>query len=172
LACACLAALGRLRAAEMRRAGGDAVAFLVALAADCFRGRLPLSFLASLVEGLRRAREGEWSSGALARLQVLLAQEAFLADVALDDWLALGRAYPGLGTVLGLANRWQWLQRYALWAEHNRRPWAEVAPALTVYDLAGRADQEEFFDTYPDLLLHAPTHGVTVGTRGVWFQGI
>jgi hypothetical protein len=172
LACSCLAALCRLLAIDRRRAGQDAVSFLVEQGAECFRGKYPLTFLASLLEGLRRPREQDWGLGAQARVQILLAQQAFLAEVDLDDWLALGRAYPSLGTALALANRWQWLQRYALWVEHNRRPWAEVAPAITVFDLADRGDREELLDTYPDLLLYAPRSEITLGSKGVWYQGV
>jgi hypothetical protein len=172
LASVCLAALCRLLAADRRRAGLDAVGFLVEQGAECFRGKYTLTFLVALLEGLRRPHSAVWSLGGQARVQVLLARQAFLNEVALDDWFALGHAYPELGSALALTNRWQWLQRYAVWIEHNRRPWAEVAPAVTVYDLAERGDQEELLDTYPDLLLYAPRSDVIVGSKGVWYQGI
>jgi hypothetical protein len=172
LAGSCLAALSRLHATDLRRAGDDGVAFLVAQGAECFRGKVALSYLAALLDGLRRASDDDWGPGALARVQLLLAQEAFFADVELDDWLALGRAYPGLGNALGLANRWQWLQRYVMWADRNRRPWAQVGPAITVYDLAAHPSQERLLNNYPDLLLYATRCDIILGSKGVWFQGI
>src|ERR1022692_363243 len=63
------------------------------------------------------------------RLPILLAQQAFTAEMDIDDWLNLGRAFPVLNAVLNLEHRWHWLQFHAVWRQRNKKPWQWAGPA-------------------------------------------
>ena len=106
-------------------------------------------------------------------LDDLLADAAFNADVDLDDWLSLGRAFPVANAVLNLESRWHWLQFMTIRAERDRKPWAKVGPAVTMLELA--ASPEEHKDVlayYPDVLLYVPKGNLVIGSKGIWIEGI
>ena len=173
LALACLARLSRRYLADMADAGEDPFDFVLTLAGECFKGKLPLSFLNDLMENFHGKARSAWSNCDLNRLPILVAHQAFSAEAEIDDWLNLGRAYPLLATVLNLEQRWHWLQYYAVWSKRNQAPWEAAETALTMIDLAKAVDEyEEILTHYPDALLYAPKANIVLGSKGVWIEGV
>ncbi len=174
LARACLARLSRRCIAELRGARQDPFDFVVTLATECFKGKLPLLFLSELLENFAGKERSNWKKSDLNRLAIEVAHVAFSADVEIEDWFNLGRAYPVLNAVLNLEQRWHWVQFYALWVQlHNLRPWDSVGIALTMLDLAGSpAEYDDLLSYYPDVLLFIAKANLVIGTRGVWIEGV
>ncbi|MBI1831287.1 MAG: hypothetical protein HYR84_07555, partial [Planctomycetes bacterium] len=169
----CLAAFSQRYLAELREAGEDYDHFLTTLAGECFKGKLPLSFLSDLLENFHGAERSHWKKIDLNRVPMLIAHQAFLADVNLEDWLSLGRAFPILHAVLNLESRSHWQRFFALWHQRHRKPWEDVAPAMVMLDLAAApAEHEELLAHYPDVLLYVPTANLVIGTRGIWIEGV
>jgi uncharacterized C2H2 Zn-finger protein len=173
LARACLARLSRRCLADMRTARLDPFDFVLTLATECFQGKLPLLFLSELMENFAGKERSNWKKSALNRLTIQLAESAFGADVDIEDWFNLGRAYPVLNTVLNLEQRWHWVQFYALWVQRNRMPWEAVGPALTVFELVqSPAEYDDILSYYPDALLYVAKTNLVLGTRGAWIEGV
>ncbi len=173
LARACLARLSRRCIADMHDMGEDPFDFVITLAGECFKGKLPLSFLGDLLSNFHGSERTRWSDDDLNRLAILVAHEACAAEVDLDDWLNLGRAFPVVGDALNLDQRWHWLQFFALWQQRSRKPWDDVGPALTMIDLAKAPEEyEEVLAYYPDVLLYVPKANLVIGSKGVWIEGV
>jgi uncharacterized C2H2 Zn-finger protein len=173
IALQCLAVLGRRCLADMRDAGEEALDLLAGLAADCFKGKLPLTFLSDLLESFAGDERSAWSKCDLHRLPIVVAQCAFATEMELDDWFNLGRAFPVMQGVLNLDSRWHWLQFHALWSQLNRRPWENAGPALTMRDLAkAPGEYEDLLTYYPDVLLYVSRSNLVMGTKGVWIEGV
>jgi hypothetical protein len=173
LARACLARLSRRCIADMRSARQDPFDFVVTLAAECFKGKLPLLFLSELLENFAGKERTNWKKSDLNRLVIQVAHTAFSADVEIEDWFNLGRAFPVLNAVLTLEQRWHWVQFYALWLQRNHRPWDKVGPALTMLDLVkSPAEYDDLLSYYPDVLLFIARANLVLGTRGVWIEGV
>lgn len=173
LAQACLARLCRRSLADMAHAGEDPFDFVLTLAAECFKGKIPLSFLSDLLANFHGRDRTQWSDGDLNRLPILIAHQAFTAEAEIDDWLNLGRAYPRLASILNLEQRWHWLQYFSIWSQRNLAQWEEVSPALTMIELArDESEYEEILTHYPDVLLYAPKANIVIGSKGVWIEGV
>jgi len=169
----CLARLSQRYLAEVRETGEDFDHFLTTLAAECFKGKLPLSFLSDLVANFHAAEQSNWKKSDLNRIPILIAHQAFLADVDVEDWLSLGRAFPVLGSVLNLEGRAHWQRFFAIWHGRNRKSWKDVGPALLMLDLAASpADHDELLSHYPDVLLYVRKANLVIGTRGIWIEGV
>ncbi|MBI2806903.1 MAG: hypothetical protein HYX68_18135 [Planctomycetes bacterium] len=173
VALSCLNVLSRRCIEEMREAGDDPFDFILTLAAECFKGRLPLAFLGDLLRCFHAKERAAWSKADLNRLPILLADRAFAAEMDLDDWFSLGRAFPAAHAVLNLENRWHWLQFHALWTEYQRRPWEAIGPAVGMIDLAKNPrPHQELLSFYPDVLLYVAKANLVIGTKGVWIEGV
>ena len=173
LARACLARLGRRYLADLADRGEDPFEFVLTLAGECFKGKLPLSFLGDLLRNFHGTTRSMWSNADVNRLPILIANYAFGVDIGTDDWLNLGRALPIVGDVLHLEQRWHWLQFFALWAQRGRKPWEAVGDAVTMVDLArAPAKYEEILTHYPDVLLYVPKASLVIGSKGVWIEGV
>ena len=134
LALACLASLSRRYLADMRERGEGVDDFVLTLAAECFKGKLPLSHLSDLLANYHGKERLAWSRCDLNRLPILIADRAF-AEMDIDDWLNLGRAFPVLHAVLNLEHRWHWLQFHALWQQRQGKPWQSAGEAIDMIDL-------------------------------------
>ena len=173
LARACLASLCRRYIADRNDSGEDPCDFILTLAAECFKGKLPLSFLSDLLANFHGNERSAWTKRDLYRLPILVANQAFTAEVDIDDWLNLGRAFPVLNMVLNLEQRWHWLQFYALWLQRNRRPWESAGDAATMLDLADAPEEyDEILTYYPDVLLYVAKANLVIGSKGVWVEGV
>lgn len=172
-AAACLATLCRRYVSTLRASGEDALALVASQAADCFRGKLSLAFFAALLDEFAPRRQHLWSSGELGRLRVLIAQEAFRADIRPVELLALGRVYPEVGTLLRLDDSAYWLQLYAIWREGEREPWDASSGAHSVFDLAEESPEDavDLLDTDAHLLLWIAEPGILISRAGVRFEG-
>ena len=172
-ALACLTALSRCYLADLRDGVEDPFDFVQTLAGECFKGKLPLPFLGDLLANFDGPHRSAWSKCDLNRLPILIAHQAFSADVDIEDWLNLGRAFPILNAVLTLENRWHWLQFHALWTKRLLVPWDSAGSAATMLDLATKpAPVEELLTHYPDVLLYVAKLSLVVGTKGVWIEGM
>ncbi|MSQ95493.1 MAG: hypothetical protein EXR98_13170 [Gemmataceae bacterium] len=173
VALACLATMSRHCIADMRDNGEDAFGFVLTLTTECFKGKLPLSFLGELLANFHGKERSAWTKCDLNRLANLVAQRAFTAEIDVEDWFNLGRAYPVLSSVLNLESRWHWLQFHALWSRKTRRPWESAGPALTMFELAKTPDHhEDLLAFYPDVLLYITKANLVIGTKGVWIEGV
>ncbi|MBI3822493.1 MAG: hypothetical protein HY289_07415 [Planctomycetes bacterium] len=172
-ACICLARLSRRYLADRRDHGEPWDDFVLTLASECFKGKLPLSFLSDLLANFHGAERSAWSKSDLNRLPILIAHQAFSADVDVDDWFNLGRAFPVLNVVLNLEARFQWLQFHALWVQRNRKPWEAAGAAVNMLDLAkSPRSVEELLSFYPDVLLYVAKANLVIGGKGVWIEGV
>ena len=173
LALACLASLSGRYIADMRDDGDDPFNFVLTLTAECFKGKLPLAFLSDLLENFHGPERSAWRKSELNRLPILVAQQAFLAEVEIDDWLNLGRAFPVLNAVLNLEHRWHWLQFHAIWLQRSKKPWQRVGPAIDMIDLAkAPREYEELLTYYPDAFLYFARANLVIGGKGVWIEGV
>jgi hypothetical protein len=158
---------------DMAERGEDPFFFVLTLVGECFKGKLPLSFLGDLLENFHGRERALWSNGDLNRLPILVAHHAFSAEAEIDDWLNLGRAFPALASVLSLEQRWHWLQFFTVWSKRNQAPWESAGAAHTMIDLAKAANEyEEILAHYPDVLLYAPKANIVIGSKGVWIEGV
>jgi hypothetical protein len=170
---ACLATLSSGYLAHQRTRRKDPFPFILALAGECFKGKLPLSFLSDLLTNFHAAERSAWPKSDLHRLPILLANLAFSADVDIDDWLNMGRAFPVLSDVLQLEQRWHWLQFHTLYKLRLDHPWSKIGAAATMLEMAEAPDEyEELLAYYPDMLLYVEKANLVVGTRGVWIEGV
>ena len=173
LACACLATLSRHYVADLLKRKEDPFEFILTLAKECFTGKLPLAVLQDLAANFQGKARSAWSKSDLNRLTIFLADQAFAAEVDIDDWLNLGRAFPVLNDVINLEQRWHWLQFQALWRQRRERPWKKHGEALTMLELAETpADYDELLAYYPDVLLYVEKANLVIGTKGVWIEGV
>ena len=172
MALACLNALSQPCIAELRETGDDPFHFVMTLAGECFKGKAPITVLGEMCKSFHGQHRADWSKADLNRLPILLAQQAFEAEVDLDDWLSLGRAFSVMNAVCNLENRRHWQQVHALWSEYPDRPWVRVGQGSGLCDLAKNPRAyNEVLGFYPDVLLYAPRANVVVGTKGVWIEG-
>jgi hypothetical protein len=175
-ALACLATLSRRCLTDMCNQKDDPFDFVLTLASECFKGKLPLSFLSDLLANFHGPLRARWEKRDLNRLQILIAHQACKAELEVDDWLNLGRALPVVNSVLGLDNRWHWLQFYAIWRQRQKKPWQSAGAASDMIELASAADPpenvEELLSFYPDVLLYSADANVVVGSKGVWIEGV
>ncbi len=169
----CLKALTRRLIADMRDNGEDPFDIVLTLASECFKGKLPVSFLGDLMESFHGKERANWSKSDLNRLPLLIAHQAFSADLDIDDWLSLGRAFPVVSAVLNLESRWHWQQFQAVWSQRNRKPWEAAGPAANMLDLAKQpASVEDLLSYYPDVLLYIAKANLVIGSKGVWIEGV
>jgi hypothetical protein len=174
VAAACLASLSQRYLEQLRERGRgqDPSDFLLTLASDAFKGKLPLSLLAEVLANFHGKRRVGWEKRVLNRIPILLAARAFELDVSLDDWLNLGRAFPVLNDVLNLEQRWHWQQFHVIWSQREARPWKKVGNAITMQELAGQpVEYDELLSYYPDVLLYSAKTNVVVASKGVWIEG-
>jgi hypothetical protein len=173
LARTCLASLGHCYLTAVRQRRGDPCSFLLRLAADCFKGKFPLTLLSDLLANFFGREGAQWPKSDLHRLPILLADLAFQTDVDLEDWLNLGRAFPVLNSVLGLEQRWHWQQFHALWSQREQQPWAKVGEAVTMIDMAAEpSDYDDILTYYPDVLLYVESANLVIASKGVWLEGM
>ncbi len=168
-ALACLNALTRRYFAELADAHDDMVAAVLEQASSCFEGKTPLAYAAALLGDLNPDRDNALSKPERARLRILLAHQAFLMGLDLDDWLNLGRVHPEIVETLGLDSRWHWVQFHALWTQHNQRPWDSAGQATPIFLLA-RSDPayaDITLQIAADALLVVKNSPITVGSKGV-----
>jgi hypothetical protein len=171
LSAMCLAELSRLHISALRDAGQDGIGILADRLADCFRGKTSPRLFSLLLEEVHAARK-EWGRGALRRLQVLLAGRAFEERLSADDVLELARVFPIARDVLGLEDRWRWIQLELLWSMHARRAWESAGRAGSVFTLAESGQAvEALLDEHPNLLLSVRKDDLHVTSRGVWVLG-
>jgi hypothetical protein len=164
-----LAALERLAIADAVAMGHDPVPLVVEQVGQCFHGRLPLAF----AQWLLAEWEGPWwTAGNLARLRVLLCDQAFEAGWEVTDLLEAGLMAPALEDVLQTNDPNGLAHLRLLWSLRPSRPWASWSEALTVFELALEADNgQAWLGKYPDLLLlDEGGPAVIVCGRGLVFQ--
>jgi hypothetical protein len=166
-----LAALRRLEAADADATARDPVPVVAAAVGRCLAGELPLTFAQQLLADW----EGSWwTTGNLARLRVLLCDQAFEAGYEVRDLLDAGRAAPALADVLQTVNPDGLAELRLLWSQRPHRPWDRCGEAITVFELVNDAEAgRRLLGKYPDLLLAEVNLPVLfVCGRGVVFQDV
>jgi hypothetical protein len=136
---------------ELAAAGGtDPVPMVVGRLARCFDGRLPLAFAQRLLEDWVTSW---WTAGNLARLRVLLCDQAFEAAFEVRTLIEAGQNAPALGTVLQTDSPQLLAALRLLWSQRPSRPWDRLGAALTAFELAGNPDYTTELARQPEVLL-------------------
>jgi hypothetical protein len=165
-----LAALERLRLADLASSGEDPLPPLSQEVARCFTGELPLAYAQWLLEGWKGAW---WTCGNQARLRVLLCDQAFEAGLELSDLIQAAGQVPPLAAVLDLENSERLAQLRLLWSLRATCPWAQWGRISTVFELAGSRSSESLLKTSPDLLLaDRGTPAIHMLGSGILFQDV
>jgi hypothetical protein len=166
-----LVLLRRLEAAHLAALGQDPIPTVAQAVGRCFDGKPPLSFAQQL---LAEWEGGWWTAGNLARLRVLLCDQAFQAGREVRDLLDAGHLAPALGEVLQVDRREFLAQLRLLWSLRPSRPWDRWSEGKTVFDLALDPERgRQLLSQYPDLLLvDQAKPEILICGRGVVFNGI
>jgi hypothetical protein len=165
-----LAALVRIRLADLAALGEDPLPALCQEVTRSFTRELPLSYAQHLLEGWKG---NWWTEGNKARLRVLLCDQAFEAGLELSDLLHAARQTPALAAILEVNQVERLAQLRLLWSMRARCPWVEWGNFATVFDLAREPATESLMVASPDLLLaeRGPS-GMRLLGRGVLFQNV
>jgi hypothetical protein len=99
-----LAALVRLAARDSLERGEDPSLLVAEQVGRCLRGLLPLAHAALVLEDFFGPQSPRRSPGFLARLQILIVDQAFAAGLELSDMADIGKTKPILAAALGLAD--------------------------------------------------------------------
>lgn len=131
----------------------------------CWEGELPLSTAAAFAEWLP-ASPAEWQ-----RVQILADERAFFAGLSVWDLAEIGRQFPALGRLIGSDDLDGLARRRLVWFDRTDKPWRQVGPAITVFDLA-RNSELPFDSGDTALLCPLPLNeSLTLGGRGLTFRG-
>jgi hypothetical protein len=179
-----LALLRRLQIEGEVLSGADPVPLVARHVGRCFTGRLPLDFAQHLLEDWETAW---WTAGRLARLRVLLCDQAFEAGLEVRNLLDAGQTAPALGAVLNVESPAGLAALRLLWSLRPTRPWDRFAEAETVFEVAADPGREGLLRQHPDLLLwqegpwvvereggrqpRGPAR-IAFSARGVWLQDV
>lgn len=148
-----LGALFQLAVRDSAEAGVDPAAFLVTQAGRSFEGKLPIVFVEQLLTGLA---DVGLSVGDRARLRVLLCDRAFEAGCEVRDLVALGKAAPAFGALLGTDQPDYLAQMRLIWSLRPTMPWSRCGPAATAYEIATNVEAgRKHLGRHPALLLAA-----------------
>ncbi len=145
-----LAALCRLEIECAADAEEDPIPRVVGWLTRCFDGRLPLTFAQRLLEEWVTSW---WTKGNLARLRILLCDQAFEAGFEVRTLLEAGQNAPALGTVLRTAAPLPLAALRLLWSQRPTRPWDRLGETRTAFELAADPGYTTDLAEQPDVLL-------------------
>ena len=125
-----------------------------------------------------------WTKGNLARLRILLCDEAFEAGFEVATLLEAARHAPALGVALGTDAPRSLAALRLLWSQRPTRPWDRLGEVKTAFDLAGDEGHTNLLELHPDVLLWHVQPDLHIGSgdeeqtaatilftlRGVWLQ--
>ncbi len=165
-----LAALWRLVMEDKARMGDDPVQLAVDQAGRSLEGELPLSFAEKLLAHPENLLKG---LSCQTRLRILLCDRAFEAGFEVRDLTKLANAAPFLAQALRVSDTNGLAGLRLLWSLRPRRPWDDLGPADTAFELAARAREDNLLlEKYPDLLLAAGDgRELYLCSRGLVFRG-
>ncbi|MBI3411566.1 MAG: hypothetical protein HY040_24825 [Planctomycetes bacterium] len=173
-----LAALWRLAAEDKYDMGNDPAPLLVEQASRSLLGKLPLAYAEILLEGLPPASVKErqhrsWPRGELRRLQVQLAEAAFVAGLETADIAELARLSPVLGAALGCDDLDRLTQLRLVWSMRGGKEWKHLGEVTTVFELAREPVEGALaLQAQADLLLVDRKSGLIAGSEGVWLKEV
>ncbi|MCS6850847.1 MAG: hypothetical protein NZ700_06725 [Gemmataceae bacterium] len=153
-----LTAAWRLLAEDALTQRRDPIRLVLEVVQRALSGEVPWLAVGLLLEGWESPI---WTPGNLARLRLLVCEYAFAEGLQVGDLIALGHLCPSLGEVLRIDSptslvRLRWL------SQAHDRPWENVGPGVTAYEIAGYPDLgASVLGRDPDLLLAA-------GLNGAW----
>jgi hypothetical protein len=127
----------------------DPVPLVAHQLARCFSGKLPLAFAQHL---LHDWASDWWTPGNLARLRVLLCDQAFEAGFEVGNLLDAGQSIPALAAVLGTDQRHLTALRL-VWSLRPARPWDRCGDVRTAFEVALDTAGEAVLARHPDVLL-------------------
>jgi hypothetical protein len=166
-----LTALRSLEIADLARSGQDPLRGLVKIVGQCFHGRPPLIFAQQL---LSTWQDSPWVVEDLARLRILLCDQAFEAGREVNELLQAGQLAPAMGKILEIEAPERLAQLRLLWSLRPLRPWHRWSSAMTIFELTSNAEMgRELLRRYPDLLLvEDTTDPILICGRGVLFRQV
>lgn len=147
----------------------DTLPILAAQADRCFDGRLPLSFLSTLLAPLENET---WSVADERRLRVLMCQRAFHAGLEVRELLELGRLHGTLGRALDVEHADYIAHLRLLRTLQPSRPWERVGKARTIFEIVQNPeDSEPLLERFQDLLLRVDNvPDMYICARGMQFE--
>lgn len=164
-----LTILRRLEASDAAAMGADPIPLVADQIARSFAAELPVPYAQAVLE---EWEESWWTKLNLARLRVLLCDQAFEIGLEVRDLLHAGHVSPALGQVLNVTDKDGICALRWLWSQRAQRPWDQWGgSAQTVFELAEvPGDSKSPLAMHPDLLLlDAELSPIVVCQRGVYF---
>lgn len=146
-----LAALRRLIVHDTVAEGHDPVPLVLEELVHCLLGRLPLAYGEAL---LTDWETGWWTPGNLTRLRVLLCERAFEAGFEVAELMEIGLSHAALGSVLAITRPLDTAHLHYLWSLRTAKPWDQIAPCTTVFEVARDREAATLLQLFPDLLLY------------------
>src|SRR5947209_17010642 len=111
---------------------------------------MPLSFAQQLLDDWRSVL---WTRGCMARLRVLLFDQAFAEGWEFNNLKRIREQAPALAAVMELDDPKRTCQLRWLWSLRATSPWKNIASSHSCFDIAQNASAEQtVFKTHPDLL--------------------
>ena len=148
-----LAAAQALQTADGIEFGKDKVNDLVKLFEAVFLGELPIDYAEYLAE--MATNHLQLNAGDAGRLSLRLLGVAFENNLLPQDILTLLNYLPWLRMVFGLPTLHQLQVACIIWRGKNSEPWANIGPAMTLFDLAKKSPLacRKILSFCPDALL-------------------
>ncbi|HEV8058273.1 MAG TPA: hypothetical protein VGP68_00240 [Gemmataceae bacterium] len=167
--CTHLACLTRLTIADAASQEVDLASLTASALNRCWKAQMPLSFAQQLLDDWRTAL---WTRGAMARLRILLFDQAFAEGWEISSLGRLRREAPALAAVLELDDRKRTAELRWLWSSRASAPWLNIGPSHTCFELAQHGPANHpLFEKHPDLLfVETQQDGLIVCSSGVYWQ--
>jgi hypothetical protein len=164
-----LACLARLAISDAAGKELDLAALTAAALGRCWKAELPLSFAEQLLVDWQTPL---WTRGALARLRILLLDQAFAEGWEIVSLRKLRVETPALAALLEINDRKRLADLRWLWSSRASAPWLNIAPARTCFELAQQEPvQNALFELHPDLLFaETQQDGMIISSSGVYWR--
>lgn len=164
-----LACLTRLAISDAASQQVDLASLTASALARCWQAQMPFSFAQQLLDDWRSAL---WTRGSMARLRVLLFDQAFAEGWEIRSLRQLREQAPALATVMELNDGRRAAELRWLWSIRAAMPWRNIGPSRSCFELAQDSTAERtLFEKHPDLLfLEEQIDGLVICSSGVYWR--
>ncbi len=164
-----LACLARLTIQDAAAQQVDLAALTASSLGRCWKARMSIAFAQQLLDDWRSIL---WTRGCMARLRILLLDQAFGEGWEIGNLRALRDQAPALASVLELGRVNELMELRWLWSLRATAPWQNIAPSRTCFELAQeQANELPVFERHPDLLfLETQADGLAICSSGVYWR--
>jgi hypothetical protein len=164
-----LACLVRLAISDAATQDVDLAALTASAIGRCWRSEMPFSFAQQLLDDWRTIL---WTRGSMARLRILLLDQAFAEGWEIGDLERLREETPALAAVMELDQEERASELRWLWSLRATAPWLKLSPCRTCFELAAQTPPElAIFEKHPDVLFVEPQYdGMIICSSGVYWR--